>query len=422
MTYSQRYFGGSNNGLADGLFSGSQTVGNFINGNFDRPMHKIKGAIPDFDENRTMPLRLWEIIEINWKDFAQYIGPLQNFGWSFNPGLYDARLALEKEIENLKTKIAADQETLKKENVKLKECDAKEAENQAIMDKLTAKLLRVLGVEDTHPENLKGSPQQSEFASTGEFSATIAGMTARLEGCKVKTREQQAIVDALEAQITADGTKLSDLETKHATDFAKYPTDQLGLTDTFMHAVYTQFLKHFWAYNLGQTNPELWCLLVNDFFGNELPMLYKAAMVLANSKDFSSAQWQEGGGSSTNVTNGSSSTDTSSFGDTTGASQNGSIGASTNTPQNRMALNARNTDFASNVQNQENTAQESSSNANLMNQDTKNSNLNTMNSVNNGKQWQIDPLTVWDRVLQEEGYFGVLWEKAWDFGLFDATM
>lgn len=422
MSFAQRYFGGSNNGMSDGLFSGSQTLGNFVNGNFDRPMYKIKGAIPDFDENRTMPLRLWEIIEINWKDFAQYIGPLQGFGWSFTPGLYDAKTALEQEIAKLQEEIDADNALLSKEQQTMANLNASLVEKQSIITALQETQTRTLTTEDTHPDNIRSGPQEDQFKNDGGYFATLAALSGQKDKIQSKVDSQQSVIDGITNDIQSKEEELQEKEDELANKYGNLPTDKLGLTDAFMKAVYTQFLKHFWAYNLGQTNPELWCLLVNDFFGNQLPMLYKAAENLAKSDDFATSQWQQGGGSSNSRTNNDSTSNTVGLGDGNGANQGGGVGAGSNTPQNRLSLNPKAVDFAGNIQAQEQAGQDTSSNANAMSQDSQNNTVSKQESVNSAKQWQLDPLNTWNKVLAQDGFFGVLWDKAWDFGLFDATM
>lgn len=422
MPYGQRYVGRSMNGMHDGLFIGTQTVGNFISGNFDRPMYKIKGAIPNFDVNRSMPLRIWEIVEINWKDFAQYIGPLQTFGWEFNPGLYDARNEAQKEIDDLKAAIEEANKNLEKAGEKLEEAKIKLAEKQALLDKFLVIGATTLTVEDVHAENLKGAPQSSKFDSDNKFATTIISLQAKIGTLEAEVSSAQGTVDNLNEEIASDEKELADKEKEFDKEFGKIPADELGLTDAFMHAIYTQFLKHFWAYNLGQTNPELWCNLVNDFMGNYLPMLYKAARVIAESKDFSTAQWQEGGATSSSTSNNRNKSNTSSMGDGSNMGQTGSVAAATTTPQGRMAMNARNTEFANNVQNQESTSQDGTSTTNFMDQESNSTGTNALNSINNGKQWQLDPLKIWNQVLNGEGFFQDLWDKAIAYGLFDLTM
>lgn len=422
MPYGQRYMGRSTNGMSDGLYVGSQTLANFVSGNFDRPMYKIVGAIPNFDVNRTMPLRIWEIIEINWKDFAQYIGPLQSFGWEFQPGLYDAKNNAQKTIDELKLEIEELQKNLEKENDKLFELQKALAEKQATLDKFLAMSSTTLTVEDTHKENLKGAPQASKFDSDNKFATTIIALQAKVLTLETDVSNQQGVVDGITNDIDEKSKELAEKEKEFDDKYSHLSTDELGLTDAFMHAVYTQFLKHFWAYKLGQTNPELWCNLVNDFFGNHLPMLYKAARVIAESKDFSTAQWQEGGATSSSTSNNKSKSNTAAMGDGSNMGQTGSIAAASAVPQSRMQLNARNTEFANNVQNQESTSQDGTSTTNFMDQESNSQATNALNSINNGKQWMLDPLKVWNQVLTGEGLFQDLWDKAMNFGLFDLTM
>lgn len=420
MVFAQNYMNASNNGMDPQLQAGAPTVGNIVNGYFERPMYKIKGVFPDFNENRSMPLRLFEIVEINWRDFAQYVGKLQGFGWEFIPELHDAFNTDKTNLEKLKEEL----EELNKQKITETKNNAqllaRLESSKAILERIKQVGDVKLGMQDVGEDTLKEAEQLTKFTDDSGYPLTIAAMEGSISSSQKIYDAATAYLNSILEEIGMTEKEIQDLQDKIDTEYKDLNPDELGLTDAFMHAVYTEFLKRFWAYNIGVLNPELWFLQVNAFFGNELPMLYKGARMMAESKDFSQTQWQAGGGSVVGSTTGNERASNEQFGDSSNKGHNQGVGATANTPQSRLNLNARNMDFGNQVNNTEGSQQGVNSQAGVSSRNQESSTTTTNTSNNKSQQWQLSPLATWNRVLATNGYFGELWNKAWQYGLFDA--
>jgi len=439
MVRGQRYVEASMNGMSDRpLQIGSPTLANIINGWWDKPMHKIKGALPYFDERRTEPLKSWEIIEIQWKSFAQEVGQLQGYGWKFNPNLLNAYNQAKANIDSLKQQIKDEQASLTQQQGILNALRIKQSDiNQSISEFENFSDDFTLNTSDTGQNPLELKPQQNEIKNNKPYPLTLIELKSQNASMQMQVDNQQALVTGIENQITNLQNDLKNAEDAFAKDFADVPVDQLGLTDAFIHAVYTEFCKRFWRYNIGQTNPLDWFLLLNSFFGNYLPMVYKAAEVIANSPDFSTRSWQTGSAQmsgsllSSQSNRGRDVQDQEAKGQSNQASnqtQEATQAAST-TPQNRLNLNVKNVDYANNVQSQETTNTNKGQDVNqniggtshISSAQQDSSQTNNTNNLTNGQQFQLNPLEVWNRVMQENGLFFDLWDKALAYGLFDGV-
>lgn len=417
MPYGQNWINSSNNGMFKPLQIGTVTVGNIINGYFDRPLYKIKGVFPNFNETRSMPLRPWELIEINWKDFAQYVGKLQGYGWTFNPQLSAAYNAAKDQLTNLQSQLADQQSQLTAAQKTQTEANDQLEEANTLLAAVPNKLDVQTGLQDVSEENITEAPLLTEFTDNSGYPLTTSLLQAKVNNLKAKADEANSIVTTIQNEVNSLQTQITNLENEIAG--MNVPEDELGLTDAFMHAIYTEFLKRFWRYNVGQTDPEDWFLLLNSFFGNYLPMMYKAAKVIADSTDFSTTQWQQGGSNVGGTTQQQSSSDGIQTSDGKTRSQDGQVAAVAQTPQNRLNLNARNVDYANQVNSGSNNQQAGAETLGATKDNEQSTTTQSTASTNTGNQWQLDPLSVWNKVLVENGLFFDLWDKALDYGLFD---
>lgn len=411
------------NGFWYPLQRGNTTLGNFVNGSYDTTIQKAKNALPFYNEGRYKPLQIWEIIEIHWRDFAQDVGDLQSFGWNF-------KSHTAGEITDAQNNLTAAQENVKKTkndvfNAAMKLASIQDEiagteERIALLEPDTSEI--DLKSEETGTANIHSPANERNLKQTGGNRATIILLKSTLKGLQKKA---EVLTDNLNQAQTDYENALEDLQKAEdaLNDLAQSETDLMRqlLTDAYMKSIYTEFLKRFWGYKIGNNNPELWLVRVNSFLGNELPLHYKALENLVNSKDLSNQTTTNGATNAASDNETSASTNSNSSIDTNNANRSGGIATSSSTPQSRLNINAQNIDYANQVANNQGDEQGNSSTNGAENSNQTQSQKGTNVSASNGLQNSINPLNIWDAVNSQKGYFGDLWDKALDYGLFDQT-